>query len=286
MLIVDSEKSGRDLLANSVEWEKNQIKVIGGAQNGKEALAMITSLKPDIVITDIKMPVMDGVSLIGQAKTLSPDTDFVVLTGCAEFETAQKVMRYGVKHYLLKPCDYVDMLETLNEIKSERLHRQRLHTLIRTISANLESMPGSARELFPSDFFTWSNQEQYDYIETRHGTIAQIMVRYVQTHYADADLSLKQLAHEVIFMNDGYLGKLFKKEVGEKFTQYVLKVRMENAKYLIENSDGERLYEVATQVGLGENPQYFSQVFKKYTGYTPSDYKRKLQQNMQIIEQN
>lgn len=286
LLVVDDEKISREGLTECIDWEKYQVRVIGAAQNGKEAMAIITAQHPDLVIIDVKMPLMDGITLIDQARTLSPDTIFVVLSGHGEFEYAQKAMRCGVKHYLLKPCSEEQIAEMLVEIKAERLQKQRLDNLIKTINENMENMPDAVRELFPPDFATWADKDQLDYLETRHGNIAQIIIRYVQTHYADPNLSLKQLAHEVIFMNDGYLGKLFKKEVGEKFTQYVLKVRMENAKYLIENSDGERLYEVATQVGLGENPQYFSQVFKKYVGYTPSEYKRTLQQNPQIIEQN
>ncbi|MNJ80329.1 HTH-type transcriptional regulator YesS [compost metagenome] len=75
-------------------------------------------------------------------------------------------------------------------------------------------------------------------------------------------------------MNADYLGKLFKKETGEKFSNYVVKLRMEKAIEEIEKTGDVKVFELAEKLGFGDNPQYFSQVFKKYTGHTPSEYKR------------
>ena len=70
-----------------------------------------------------------------------------------------------------------------------------------------------------------------------------------------------------------YLGKLFKKEVGKNFSHYVMEKRMELAKQLIFEGRNDKIYEVAEKVGYGSNSQYFSQVFKKYTGVSPVEYK-------------
>jgi len=78
----------------------------------------------------------------------------------------------------------------------------------------------------------------------------------------------------MLYMNADYLGKLFKKETGERFSNYVMKARMEKAIELIGEMDDVKVFELAELLGFGDNPQYFSQVFKKHTGFTPSEFKR------------
>ena len=78
----------------------------------------------------------------------------------------------------------------------------------------------------------------------------------------------------MLYMNADYLGKLFKKETGEKFSHYITKQRIDLAIQLIEQESDVKVFEIAEKIGYGDNPQYFSQVFKKHTGYTPSEYKR------------
>ena len=75
-------------------------------------------------------------------------------------------------------------------------------------------------------------------------------------------------------MNVDYLGKIFKKETGENFTQYVMRNRIETARQLLKDRPDYRTFEIAERSGFGDNPQYFSQVFKKYTGLTPSEYRQ------------
>ncbi len=100
-------------------------------------------------------------------------------------------------------------------------------------------------------------------------------MHYVKAHLDDADLSLSRLAADVLFMNSDYFGKLFKREVGVKFSDFILSMRMEKARQLIAMSADVRVYEVARQIGLGDNTAYFSQLFKKYTGMLPSEYGQK-----------
>lgn len=108
--------------------------------------------------------------------------------------------------------------------------------------------------------------------EIQSATIKKVM-NYVENHFCDQVLSLSKISNEVFYMNPDYLGKLFKKETGQKFSSYLINLRIEKATELIRNSDQVKVFEVAEEVGFGSNPRYFSQVFKKNTGYTPSEYK-------------
>lgn len=98
-------------------------------------------------------------------------------------------------------------------------------------------------------------------------------IQYIRENFAAQSLSLQQIAANVLYLNPDYLGKIFKKETGIRFSDYVLMLRMEKAKQLIAMSTEVRIYEIAEQVGLGGNAAYFGQVFKKYTGVLPSDYR-------------
>lgn len=98
-------------------------------------------------------------------------------------------------------------------------------------------------------------------------------LQIIDKNIENENLSLRWLAGSILYTNVDYLGKLFKKEVGENFSHYVMKKRMEMAKKLILGGEKDRIYEVAEKVGYGSNSQYFSQVFKKYTGVSPLEYK-------------
>ena len=95
----------------------------------------------------------------------------------------------------------------------------------------------------------------------------------IEKNLNNENLSLRWLAGTILYTNVDYLGKLFKKETGKNFSHYVMEKRMEMAKNLIVGGNRDRIYEVAQKVGYGSNSQYFSQVFKKYTGVSPLEYK-------------
>ncbi|MDQ0208196.1 response regulator [Alkalicoccobacillus murimartini] len=116
-------------------------------------------------------------------------------------------------------------------------------------------------------------QENYTSTKQRLSSTIHQVCEYVDSHYSDSDLSLLQLSNDIFYMNSDYLGKLFKKEVGEKFSNYLVKLRIDKAIESIQKSEQLKISEIAEQVGFGNNPRYFSQVFKKQTGFTPSEYK-------------
>jgi two-component system response regulator YesN len=118
--------------------------------------------------------------------------------------------------------------------------------------------------------------ENHAKVIKRRSAIVDKLIKYVETNIGDEDLSLKWIAKNVLYMNEAYLSKLFSKETGEKFSQYLTRIRIEKALELMKSSDCDKVYEIAQQVGLGKNPQYFSQVFRKHTGYTPTEYKERL----------
>lgn len=106
-----------------------------------------------------------------------------------------------------------------------------------------------------------------------YSSLVKETLRIIEENLNNEKLSLRWIAKNNLFTNVDYLGKVFKKEVGKNFSYFVMERRMENAKKLIIGGTRDRVYEVAQKVGYGSNPQYFSQVFKKYTGQSPVEYK-------------
>lgn len=106
-----------------------------------------------------------------------------------------------------------------------------------------------------------------------YSSLIRDTIDIIDENIENENLSLRWLAGTILYTNVDYLGKLFKKETGKNFSHYVMEKRMEMAKELILEGRMDRIYEVAENVGYGSNSQYFSQVFKKYTGVSPLEYK-------------
>lgn len=119
LLIVDDEEIEREGMAQFIPWDSYEIKVVSTARNGAEGLEKIAKFRPDLAIVDIKMPVMNGIEMIRQAKEQCPDMTFVVLSGYGDYEFTSQAMELGVRHYILKPCDESKMIPVLNKAFAE-----------------------------------------------------------------------------------------------------------------------------------------------------------------------
>lgn len=125
VLLVDDEVFVRKGLQKLIPWEDLNYTIVGEAQDGKEALRMIKHLQPDLVITDIRMPALDGLDLIRSVKEdADSDLFFIVISGYHDFGYAQQALRYGVHDYILKPVDDEEMTATLRKLALNMSKRQ------------------------------------------------------------------------------------------------------------------------------------------------------------------
>lgn len=111
-------------IKNSIDWEKEGYEFVGDASDGELALPVILKEKPDILITDIRMPFMDGLELSRMVKAELPDIKIVILSGYDDFEYAKQAIKIGVAEYLLKPVSSAVLLEHLSEI-AEKVRDER-----------------------------------------------------------------------------------------------------------------------------------------------------------------
>lgn len=125
LLLVDDEDIEREGMASMIPWHQCGMELAGTAWNGIEGLEKIQMLSPDVVITDIKMPVMNGIELIRKGKEYDGTIIFIVLSGFGEYEFTSQAMELGVRHYILKPCDEEKIIEVLGKVQEELLERQK-----------------------------------------------------------------------------------------------------------------------------------------------------------------
>ena len=124
IFLVEDELIIRENIKRSIDWESYGFELLGDASDGELALPMIIKLAPDIVITDIKMPFMDGLELSRAVKKEMPKVKIIILSGYGEFSYAKEALNIGVTDYLLKPVDAVTLMETLEKV-GEIIYRER-----------------------------------------------------------------------------------------------------------------------------------------------------------------
>ncbi|MDR2022949.1 MAG: response regulator [Hungatella sp.] len=501
LMIVDDEQIIREALSQMIDYESIGYKLIATAKNGMEAYDIICDDYPDVVITDIRMPILNGLDLIERSIKSDSHITFILLSGYNDFEYAKQAMKYGVRYYLLKPTDKNELVESLVSIRKERheeeesrkmqqqdfliglhfpleqsfimealehqdsfsavfrkyqgllslpknciyacicsfveesylksficdvrklledskvplqfsilyvkntailifpaftlaiqermesaitslrypgqsvtfeakfLHRDSAEKLFQEIiqkvsrferilligegedaheirnhiaspwmisrledsitsavdtiqagelldSVFMDSIPlstarnlalglflqtGPEREKLPvdaaCDFFrrlyscdTVSGiRELLRVVLVRKDTVCgahkassniALLKAYIREHLYSENLSLKWLAENYLFVSVGYLSKQFVKEEGMHFSDYLNKERMEEAIRLMTYYHSDNIKHIARQVGFGSNPQYFSQVFKRYTGFPPTEYIEKLKNKL------
>ena len=130
--MVEDEQKILENICNKIVSLDDSFEISGKAYNGQDALEKIEEVRPQVVFTDISMPVMDGMEMIQKIKNLSPNTLIVIISGYSDFGYAQQAIRYGVFNYLLKPLENDVLLETLLDIKkslSYSLHKKQRHII-------------------------------------------------------------------------------------------------------------------------------------------------------------
>lgn len=500
LMIVDDEQIIREALSQMIDYESLGYQLIATAKNGMEAYDIFCDEYPDVVITDIRMPILNGLDLIDRSIKSDSKITFILLSGYNDFEYAKQAMKYGVRYYLLKPTDKNELIESLVSVRKERLieeenrklqqdhflkslhfpleqsfimealehqdcfspvfrkyqgflsfpkecqyacicsfveesylksfacdmkrileaakiplffsilyvkntaimifpastlaiqeemerqitklkypgqsvtfetefiHKESAEKLFHEIlskisrferillvkedgfsheiknhiaspwmisrledsitsaentlqktallaSVFIDSMPLNTARNLALGLFLQSGVEQEklptdaacDFFRRLYSCnsvqgirelLSVVMVQktegsgthkissnisilktYIREHLDSENLSLKWLAENYLFVSVGYLSKQFIKEEGMRFSDYLNKERMEEAIRLMTFYHNDNVKHIARQVGFGSNPQYFSQVFKRYTGLPPTEYIETLKTN-------
>lgn len=235
MIIVDDEAEIRLGLKNYFPWNQIGFEVVYACSNGKQALEYIEKHPVDLVLTDIRMPAMDGIELAKELHRRKSSFYIIFLSGYKDFHYAKEALKYGVKDYIVKPGKFEEIQEVFAEAKS-----------------NLDKA------------WNQSNMKQKKYTEN----IIQTIEEYIKRNYAD--VRLEDIAN-ILRMSPNYISSFYKEKTGENISNYVTKIRMEKAAELLADFH-YKTYEISEKVGY-YNPKNFSRVFKKYYGISPREYR-------------
>lgn len=148
VLLVDDEDMIREGIADSVDWARLNMHIVGQAEDGKDGLELFTQHRPQLILTDIKMPFMDGLELVERVKSLAPDTYIIIISGYDEFEYAQKAVKLGAHDFILKPIDLEDLEQILFKISMDYEDKKKRQTEEQVLKEKVDNSLSILREGF------------------------------------------------------------------------------------------------------------------------------------------
>jgi len=231
--------------------------------NGRE-LVDKAALRPDLAFVDVQMPIMNGLDAIEAARDLSPSTKWILLTGHAQFDYAQRAVRLGVIDYLLKPVGIYEISALMSRADEWKDSGKIVQSYLKAVTdldfdisspqrmaLQIQELAGEKGEL-PAD------------------TISKVKA-YVQRRYRD-DIGVNSIA-DYLKITPNYLSRIFRNQTGVKLSDYLNGVRISKAKELLAGNPNAAIKNVAEQVGYYSS-RHFTKVFYKIEGITPSEYQR------------
>lgn len=255
VLIVEDEDIIRKGLMFLAKWQEIGCIVVGEANNGEDGLEKIKELRPDIVIVDINMPVMDGLEML-EKSIKEYKYDAIIVSGYEEFEYAKRGISLGVTEYLLKPVNYSELYDAIRKIINKRNRDTDLQRAIKQIDVEKQKLG------------------LVDFEETETGnSYVKYMINSIHKRYSSR-LSITDIS-EQCEKSCSYLSSVFKFETGYTFNDYLNRYRIKKAIELL-ITDEYKVYEIAELVGFSDY-KYFIKVFNKYVGCSPTNF---LEQNI------
>lgn len=245
VLVVEDEEMIRRGIVLTVDWAALDCVVVGEASNGLEALEAAARLNPSLIITDLKMPQMDGIEMLRQLRERGDNAYVIILTAYDSFTYAQSALRLGAVDFLLKPFHDGDLERAVAALR-------------RRIEAAGDG--GEASEL-PLPEVKKGDKSKY---------VLEAM-DYIGAHYNDPNIGIGAIAQH-LGLSEGHLSHIFKKETDYTLLNYLTRYRIHKAMELLRDCR-VKVYEVAEQVGY-RDITYFSATFKKLVGMSPSEYSR------------
>ncbi len=245
VVVVEDEKLIAKNIAKNIELVNNNFKVISIESNGEDALVYIKEHTPNVIFTDIQMPVMNGIELIKQISEYNNYIKCIVLSGHDDFAYAKSAIDYGVFAYLLKPVNLDELSNILKRLE---------HTFLSTHEML------SAEQKLPS----YSSSE-----------IAALIKKYIEQNY-QKPIDLNIIADHFSF-SPSYLTKIFVKHTNITPSKYILNYRISIAKQLL-GDFSLNINTIANMVGYTD-PFHFSKTFKQVAGMSPASYRDGISKN-------
>ena len=250
VMLVEDERNILYGMKNAILCYKPQVSDIMTAENGREALELLEERVPDIIITDIRMPEVDGSELVRRIREQGYEMPVIILTAMTDFAIARDLIHYQIQNYIVKPFSIEEILKetelAIGELK-KRSQMKMAQKIVKEFPELVETPPSSENQL-----------------------ISQA-VEYISSHL-DGAASLNDISG-ALHVSKAYLSTLFKREMNTTVTDFVTKQRMKEAKKLLLETD-MLVSEIYLKVGY-QSDKYFIKVFKEMEGVTPLAYRKR-----------
>lgn len=246
VVVIEDEEAIRKGIIMSIDFSSLNCMLVGEASNGVEGINLIKEKKPDIVITDVTMPLMSGIEMI--EKTLDLNYTSIIISGYDEFSYAKKAIRLGVCDYLMKPID-----------------KEELNTVIKSVISGYDLSSQI------NDLLQEKNKSTYiqllDIVGHEDHLVNKI-IDYINQHYSEK-IFLTDVA-DYLHYSESLLSKRFRRTTQMTFNEYLNRFRIQKAIDLMK-TETYYLTEISDICGFSDY-KYFSTVFKKYTGNSPKQF--------------
>lgn len=240
VLVIDDESMVRRGIVLGVDWASMDCVVVGEATNGEEGIEAVERYNPNLIITDIRMPRMDGIEMMFELRRRGCRAHVILLTAHDDFSYARSALQFGAADYLLKPFRDQELIAAIDRVRE----REQMQTALTP-----QAMPTLAK----------GDKSKY---------VLEAM-NYIAEHYSDNDISITPIARS-LGVSESHLSHVFKKETSYTIVNYLTQYRIHTAMKLLQDCR-YKVYEVAEMVGY-RDVAYFGSTFKKLTGMSPSEY--------------
>ena len=247
VVVAEDEELLLNDLVRKIEATSLGFEVVGKAQTGAQALDLVHELSPNLIISDIRMPMMDGVTLLEQVHDYFPYIKSIIISGFSDFDYARRAIRIQVSEYLLKPVDPQELYQSLVKVKTSLDQDQEEYNAVL------------------DDSWLRSNPEQ----------LAFTLKTYIQNNFRE-DINLNVIAQKLNY-SAAWLTKLFCQQYDTTPSRYLLGLRIAQAKSLLAHNPDMSIKQIGEMIGY-QDQGYFSRIFKKNTGLSPIEYKDSLNQ--------
>ena len=245
------------------------------ASNGEAALEILRRERFDVLLTDIRMPFMDGLSLAHEARRLYPELYIIIFSAYADFTNAQRAMQENVTRYLLKPVNVLEfkavMTEVAEKIEKGRQASARQSELEKEILRYREKEALAQAAMFRTGAGEDGTVGRSKGIEEAKpaGRAVALAQEIIAREYA-SELTLGDVADRV-FLTPSYLSTIFRKETGESFVRYLNNYRLDKSAEFLRDTN-RQVGDIGRDVGFTNN-SYFIMLFRERFGCTPQQYR-------------
>ena len=238
IVVIEDENRARRGIVSLIQMVDGDYEIVAQAADGHRGFELIRKLKPDLVITDIQMPMLNGLELVKLVREEHLDTRFVIISGYESFEYARTAMSFGITDYIVKPVIIEDIEEVLKKAE--------------------QALTGKVPE-----------KQQAQLRDNVHPSV-QKALGIIEKEYA-AKLTEEEFARRLRITPE-YFSYLFHRDMGINFSAYLKKYRIDVAASLLKDND-MKIDDVARITGYTDT-KYFCRVFKEISGLSPSKYMR------------